>query len=281
MKLRYPITSELFTFVHGLNRAVEMALRRECDLSVVQYRALSCMRQAGELEEGNIAHILAVGASQLSQALGPLAESGYVKSRTYRGPTKLWSLAAKGDRKIEAADDVLVDACVQVFGPLGPDLGAAIRTGSMLTNQRHGVVRIEGGRFFEEHACFEAFLQAERFTKESTESFGLTETEFRILFELFCKGPSSKSAIARSLVLAPSVVTDACRSLGNRALVEQSRMPSDKRMHMLALTEQGRKLTEQAAIHVDDRAFEDLRPSSVDERALYQQMAELYVQDKR
>ena len=273
MELRYPISTELFTFVHELNRTIELALRREHNLSVVQYRALSCMRQAGELEESAIVRILAIGSSQLSQALGGLASQDCVESRTHGGPAKLWKLTETGDRLTEDADATLVDACNQVFGPLGSELGRAIRSGSMLTNQRHGVVRIENGRFFEEHACFEAFLQAERFTKESTKSFGLTQTEFRILFLLYCDGPTSKSKLAHRLILAPSVISDACRALEKRALIAKSKQTGDKRVHTVTLTEHGRNLTEQAAVHVDTRAFEDLRPSSSEERVLYQRMA--------
>lgn len=221
--------------------------------------------------------VLAANASQLSRSLGDIADRGYVKYRTYRGPTKLWSLTGKGNRAIEDADIVLVEACDQVFGPLGPELGGAIRAGSMLTNQRHGIVRIENGRFFEEHACFEAFLQAERFTKESTNSYGLTETEFRIMFELYCTGPSTKSQMSRTLMLAPSVITDACRSLEERNLVTKVDRGSDKRLHTLALTEQGRQLTEEAGEYVDRRAYEDLRPSTATERELYQHMADIFV----
>ena len=277
MELRYPISSELFTFVHSLNHTIERSLRQECELNVVQYRAMSCMRQAGELEEATMVRALTTSASQLSRSLGIIANKNYVRHRTYRGPTKLWHLTDKGNRAIENADIVLVEACDQVFGPLGPELGAAIRYGSMLTNQRHGIVRIENGRFFEEHACFEAFLQAERFTKETTKSFGLTETEFRIMFELHCSGPTAKSRISQTLLLAPSVVTDACHSLEQRSLLVRIGQVSDKRLHIVALTEQGRMLTEETAEYVDRRAFEDLRPSTNAERKLYQQMADIFV----
>ncbi|MBO7702650.1 MAG: MarR family transcriptional regulator [Eggerthellaceae bacterium] len=275
MELRYPISTELFTFVHQLNRTVEQALRREHGLSVVQYRAISCLRQAGEMREADIVRILAAKPSHLSRALGGLAARGCVESRTHGGPAKLWKLTDAGHRLIEGADAVVIEACNQVFGPLGAELGRAIRSGSMLTNQRHGVIRIENGRFFEEHACFEAFLQSERITKESTKAFDLTENEFRILYLLYCDGPTSKSALAQSLLLALSVVSDACRSLEGRALIAKSGSANDKRVHTMALTEHGRKLTEQAAVHVDTRAYEDLRPSSTEERALYQRMADI------
>lgn len=275
MELRYPISTELFTFVHTLNRTIERALRSECSLSVVQYRVLSCLRQAGEMREADLIRILAVKASHLSRALGGLAARGCVRARTSGGPTKLWELTSGGNRVTEDADVVVIESCNRVFGPLGSELGRAIRTGSMLTNQRHGVVRIENGRFFEEHACFEAFLQAELITKLSTNDCGLTQTEFRILYLLLCEGPDSKLALAHHLMLAPSVVSDACRALEERGLIAKSRPMGDKRVHTMALTEQGRGLTERAAVHVDTRAIEDLRPSSSEERALYQRMADI------
>lgn len=277
MKLRYPISSELFTFVHELNHAVEASLRRECGLSVVQYRALSCMRQAGEIEEAAIARIMAVSASQLSQALGKLVERDYAHYRRRRGPAKLWHLTGMGNEAIENADMVLIEACNQVFGPLGPELGAAIRAGSMLTNQRHGIVRIENGRFFEEHACFEAFLQAERYTKQSTKEMGFTQTEFRILFELLMGGPATKSALSKRMMIAPSVVTETCSALAGRGLLVVQEDKADKRAHLVALTEEGRSKTETVAELVDRRGYEDLRPSSAEERALYQRMADIVV----
>lgn len=281
MKLLYPVSTELFTFVHMLNRTIEKALRRECDLSVVQYRALSCMKQAGEIEESRMARALNTSASQLSQALGVLAEKNYILTRTYHGPTKLIRLSDKGSRLLGNADLVLIEACNEVFGPLGSELGSAIRAGSMLTNQRHGIVRIENGRFFEEHACFEAFLEAEHITKKASHDFGLTQTELRIMFELLCSGPTSKSKLAKKLILAPAVISDACRSLTDRDLLTSVRANNDKRVHTMALTESGRDLIEKAAEHVDHRNFEDLRPSSDGERSLYQQMADIVVHNER
>lgn len=279
MELKYPISSDLLTFVHTLNRTIECSLRDECGLSIVQYRALSCLHQAGEFGESRMSFVLSVSPSHLSQALRAIAAREYALSRTAQGPSKLWWLTAKGERAVANADLSLVDACNRVFGPLGPELGSAIRAGSMLTNQRHGLVRIENGRFFEEHACFEAFLMAERITKESTKAHELTETEFRILFELHVGGPSAKSALSRKLLLAPSVISDACRALAARSLITQAEGTADRRVHVMALTEAGRMLVEAAAEHVDRRSMEDLRPSSEEERALYQRMANIVVRD--
>ena len=108
MELLYPLSSELMTFVHLLNHTIETDLRRECDLNLVQYRTLSCLKQAGEIEEARVARALAVSASRLSQALGELAKLDYVRSRTYRGPTKLIRLSDRGMRALADADLVLI-----------------------------------------------------------------------------------------------------------------------------------------------------------------------------
>ena len=280
MELLYPLSSELMTFVHLLNHTIETDLRRECDLNLVQYRTLSCLKQAGEIEEARVARALAVSASRLSQALGELAKLDYVRSRTYRGPTKLIRLSDRGMRALADADLVLIEACNAVFGPLGHELGSAIKAGSMLTNQRHGIVRIENGAFFEEHACFEAFLEAERITRRATSDFGLTYTQFRIMFELLVKGPLTKSHLAKELKLTPSVVSDTCRKLSEQDLVTDTHARKDRRVHTIALTEIGRDLVEKTAVHVDRRNFEDLRPSSDGERTLYQQMADIIVRER-
>lgn len=277
MELLYPLSSELMTFVHLLNHTIEVDLRRECSLNVVQYRTMSCLKQAGEIEEARVAQVLAVSASQLSQALGALAKLDYVRSRTYRGPTKLIRLSDRGMRAIANADLVLIGACDAVFGPLGRELGEAIKAGSMLTNQRHGIVRIENGAFFQEHACFEAFLEAERITRKAIDDFGLTYTQFRIMFELLVKGPLAKSHLSKELMLTPSVVSDTCRKLAERELIVDTHAREDKRVHTIALTETGRDLAEKTAVHVDRRNFEDLRPSSDGERSLYQQMADIII----
>lgn len=280
MELLYPLSSELMTFVHLLNHTIEIDLRRECGLNLVQYRALSCLKQAGEIEEARVARALAVSASRLSQALGDLAKRDYVRSRTYHGPTKLIRLSDRGMRALANADLVLIEACNTVFGPLGRELGDAIKAGSMLTNQRHGIVRIENGAFFEEHACFEAFLEAERITRKAIDDFGLTYTQFRIMFELLVKGPLAKSYLAKELKLTPSVVSDTCRALIEQELVVDTQARKDKRVHTIALTEAGREITEKTAEHVDRRTFEDLRPSSDGERSLYQQMADIIVRER-
>ena len=274
-KLLYPLTTELMTFVYLLNHTVERSLRRECDMSVVQYRTLSCLKQQNELSEAKIASILATSASQLSQGLSVLAGKNYIRSRTNQGPAKTIALTKTGKRALDNADLVLAEAVNAVFGPLGEELGGAIRSGSMLTNQRHGIVRVEEGSFFEEHACFEAFLEAERISKKATQDYGLTYTQFRILFEMLCAGPMSQSYLAKRLQLSPSVISDACVKLHERGLIADTHAANDKRIRIFSLTESGRDLAEVSAIHVDRRCFEDIRPSSDAERTLYQRMADI------
>lgn len=275
MELLYPISTELFTFVHALNREVEVSLRRECDLSVVQYRVLSCLMQEHDMDEHDLIEVLCVSPSQLSQGLSEIAAHNYIAGNAIGGPSKHWELTDVGRQAVRNADLVLIEACNRIFEPLGPDLGSAIRAGSMLTNQRHGIVRTESGSFFPENACFEAFLEAERITKQSAHKYGFTETEFRILFELLCSGPTSKSQLSKTMKLARSTVTDVCRKLEGDELICKASSLGNKKTHVMALTEQGRMKTEEAAVYVDRRAMGDIRPSSDEERALYQKMANI------
>lgn len=86
-----------------------------------------------------------------------------------------------------------------------------------------------------------------------------------------------KSQLSRRLLIAPSVVTETCALLAERGLLETQVKKADKRAQVMALTEDGRHVTETTAELVDRRGFEDLRPSSAEERALYQRMAAIYV----
>ena len=263
--------------MHQLNRTIELSLRRECALSVVQYRCLSCLKQEVSIEEAQLIRLLSTSASQFSQAVGSLKTKKLVDAKTHGGPAKRLNLTKAGERSLRAADLVLVEACNAVFRPLGAELSREIRTGSMLTNQRHGIIRVDNGAFFKEHACFEAFLAAEHISTKAARDYGLTLTEFRILFELLCNGPLPKTILSKETMLAPSVVSDACGHLLSRSLIAPLAATADRRKRVVALSEMGRDLTERAAEHIDQRCFEDIRPSSDGERNLYQRMADIVV----
>lgn len=162
MRLVYPITPELITLVCATCQGFEKALRRECDLSILQYRALSHLRQNGSCGETPLASALKANMSLLSRNLGELARRGCIDSEYIPKSGKSWSIAREGMHVLDEADIVLIGVYDSFFSGLDSQLHKSVKAGLRLTSQSQGHVRIKDGRFFDELAYFESVLAVEQ-----------------------------------------------------------------------------------------------------------------------
>lgn len=277
MKLEFPLTSDVVTFMCCFNASIDRTLREECGMSVSDYRVLSYLEQSPGVRARDIVRRLGVTASSVSKLLTHLIGDGLI----LRDDTGSLSLAPAGADKVADADIGVAEACDTVFAPLGRNLYATITSGSLLTNQMHGIVRVKSGRFFGAYACVEAFFQCELLTTNNSHKFGLSQTEFRILFALVESGPNRQKDLAAMLLLPPSVMSNACSRLALRGLVEVSAAPEDRRARRISLTENGRRLSEEAIGQIDHEYAVGLRNVSAEERPLYIKMSHIVVRSMR
>lgn len=80
----------------------------------------------------------------------------------------------------------------------------------------------------------------------SVASLGLGLSEFAVLEALLHKGPLPVNVIGRKILLTSGSITVAIDRLESRSLVRRTSDPGDRRARIVQLTEQGRKLIEDA-----------------------------------
>lgn len=71
---------------------------------------------------------------------------------------------------------------------------------------------------------------------------GLTAQQFAALAKLAEVGPSSQNSLGRQTAMDNSTITGVVRRLHQRGLVRKFPAPEDGRLHMLALTDEGRRV---------------------------------------
>ena len=97
---------------------------------------------------------------------------------------------------------------------------------------------------------------------------GLTPTQFAALAKLYEVGPCSQNHLGRLIYLDAATIKGVVDRLGLRGFVTALNDPKDRRRRAVALTEQGRQVTEEAmqvAVQISTAA---LSPLTEDERRL-------------
>lgn len=275
MKLRYPITSELLTLDCAMFQNFERELRRQHELSILQYRSMSLMQQSESVEEACLIRDYEANASQLSKDLGELSKRGIVSWKSAGGSFKTWSLTEAGEAFLESVDNTVIQVYDRYFSGLEYGMEESAMPGLVMINQSRGIVRIKGERFFDEHTFFESILPFVHIVTKSSHILGLSPTQFRVLFELLEYGPALKAHLANRLMLSRSTVNWTCETLEGLGLV---RVIAGKtgRVRPVLLTDTGRVTAENLA-EVVDLEYCDLRVWSPEEKRTYQHVAEYFV----
>lgn len=78
----------------------------------------------------------------------------------------------------------------------------------------------------------------------SIEEAGLCASDFGVLEALFHKGPLPVNDLGRKVLLTTGSITTAVDRLAGRGLVERRGHPRDRRVRLVELTPQGRRLIE-------------------------------------
>ncbi|MCZ7456599.1 MarR family winged helix-turn-helix transcriptional regulator [Streptomyces sp. WMMC940] len=98
------------------------------------------------------------------------------------------------------------------------------------------------------------------------ESCGLAARQGTTLMLLGKSGFMSQQALAAALSVDPSVMVAILNDLESAGLVERRRDPSDRRRHIVAITEAGRRQlvrAQEAVAEVEQGLFADLTPEEV------------------
>jgi DNA-binding MarR family transcriptional regulator len=104
------------------------------------------------------------------------------------------------------------------------------------------------------------------FTSQMLE--GLTQTQFASLAKLYEVGPCSQNHLGRLIYLDAATIKGVVDRLSARGLVIAANDPNDRRRRAVTLTEQGRRLTEEAIKVAAKITADTLVPLSEEEREI-------------
>jgi MarR family transcriptional regulator, lower aerobic nicotinate degradation pathway regulator len=99
-------------------------------------------------------------------------------------------------------------------------------------------------------------------------SEGLTAQQFAALAKLAEVGPSSQNSLGRQTAMDNSTINGVVRRLHQRGLVEKFPAPEDSRLHMLRLTDEGRRVCERVLPLAREITRLTLAPLSRDEQTI-------------
>lgn len=111
-------------------------------------------------------------------------------------------------------------------------------------------------------------MQAEeRYTKELNKKFSVSAPQVATLLALLDDGSMSPSQIAKKIMVESSTVTGIIDRLEQKGLVARTRISQDRRVITVELTEEGRRLAENAPPPIQQKIVKGLREIDESERA--------------
>lgn len=278
-------TSDIITYVLCYNRAITRALRRECNLSLTQYRILAYLSDHPTgARPTDLARTLELTPAMITMTMSPLESAGLVKRYDVDGSARpVERLTRAGVNRSRDADTVLVAAHDEYFSPLPANLRSIVESGSTITNIGSALGnRVRDGHFFAAFETLHAFSTVERLLTISTKQFGLPVNGFRIAFELDqADGPLSPGAIGSRLLLSASTLSYSLDKLRRAGIVTQTPSKLDRRSDLCELTAYGAERCTAMRDEIRAMFMTGIRHSEPAERSAYRDAASIIVSSLR
>ncbi|MFH1489371.1 MAG: MarR family transcriptional regulator [Pseudomonadota bacterium] len=106
---------------------------------------------------------------------------------------------------------------------------------------------------------------SEHYTKELNKKFNVSAAQVNCLLALYENGPLPPSQIAKNMLVNSSTVTGIIDRLEVKGLVERQRISRDRRVITIELTEEGKKLAENAPPPIQKKIITGLKKLSPQE----------------
>ena len=125
---------------------------------------------------------------------------------------------------------------------------------------------------------------SEHYTKELNKKFNVSAAQVNCLLALYENGPLPPSQLAKNMLVNSSTVTGIIDRLEFKGLVERQRISRDRRIITIRLTDEGKKLAENAPPPIQQKiisGLQKLSPQEIDQivHALNSLTSMLDVQD--
>jgi DNA-binding MarR family transcriptional regulator len=102
----------------------------------------------------------------------------------------------------------------------------------------------------------------ELYTKELNKKYQVSASQLNCILALYEHGPLPPSRIAKHIMVNSSTVTGIIDRLEQKRLVERSRISPDRRVITICLTEEGKRLAENAPPPIQQKILDGLKTLS-------------------
>lgn len=234
-------TSDIMTYAIKFLEQAARELKRECGLTLVQYRMTSYLHDHPDGSSPSaLATILGVSPAMVSTIISQLKARKLVSVvQEDNGRARLRaSLTKAGVDLSRDADIALVLAHESFFSPLSPNLRAMVVVGSEITTSAtpYGN-RIREGHFFDAFETLHAFSFVEFLLTRLSHEFGLQVNEMRIVFALVKEQRDMRpSELSDKLLLSAPKTTYALKALSEKGIIESAADPTDRRAKLVQVT---------------------------------------------
>lgn len=240
---------DYLTVMHLLFKSISQVLSDTCGLTTLQYRMLlRLLAMNGKpMRTTDLAENLCVGASTVSAAVPKLVEEGLVRRLEDPDDMRVVSLVLEpaGFSVIERADVCVGEFLQEYWKNLTPKQLEAGLASSVHAVRLHGAERIENGSARHDTAFFDTIMISRTLTAQRLGDAGIRTQEMRILLASRILGPHiTATQLARYLFLKSSDMTAPLKILELKGYIARERNGENRRIKLVSLTPEGRKMVE-------------------------------------
>lgn len=271
-------TSDIMTYVIKFLEQAAGELKRECGLTLVQYRMTSYLHDHPDGSSPSaLASILGISPAMASTLISQFKRRKIISVvQEDNEKTRLRaSLTTSGIELSRDADIVLILAHEEFFSPLPPNLRAMVVVGSEITASatQYGN-RIREGHFFDAFETLHAFSLVEFLLTRLSHEFGLQVNEMRIVFALVEEQRSMRpSELSDKLLLAAPKTTYALNALSKKGIIASAADPTDRRAKLVMIAPEKIPWAQQLADAVEEFYKSGIRSGGQAEWSAYHEAA--------
>ena len=271
-------TSDIMTYVIKFLEQAAAELKRECGLTLVQYRMTSYLHDHPDGSSPSaLASILGISPAMATTVISQLKERKLVSVvQEDSNRTRLRaSLTKAGINLSRDADIALMLAHESFFSPLTPNLRAMVVVGSEITASatQYGN-RVREGHFFDAFETLHAFSLVELLLTKLSREFGVQVNEMRIVFALIEEQRNMRpSELSDKLLLTAPKTTYALNALSEKGIIESAADPTDRRAKLVGVAPEKMPWAQRLADAVEEFYKSGVRSGGQAEWSAYHEAA--------
>lgn len=260
----FDFMSDYLTMMDVLAKAITHGLEESCRITPLQYRIMIRMLADTEVHAKDLSTDLHVGISTVSIAVSKLVDKKLISRNESAEDMRFVGLrlTSSGRKMVERADSSVYAIMSEYWSTLTQEQFEAAMVSSLSAVERYSHMRYENGQPRLDTALVDTVMISRMLTNHALQEVGMSISDYRVLLALRIMGGRSFSAdIAKFLFLNSSDLTSCMKNLEALGCITRKRMPDNRRIRVIELTETGMDRTEELLPVVFDALHETCHSS--------------------